>query len=193
MGNRPSRSGRLLPLAGFTVLVAAVVALGLLGGEPVETDVEPLGSVAVVPEITTAALEPLPVTEVDSPWCVALLDLDEPDGPAGDDLVSAYRSIAAGAPAALAADLLGAAVLIEAGSPLVGGEEIGTTSTLPVTSDPSLTLPEDFDAEGRPLEDDPRLRVASYVETVCRATGSNPGPPPTQPLLGIDGTQPDAP
>ena len=67
MGNRPSRSGRLLPLAGFTVLVAAVVALGLLGGEPVETDVEPLGSVAVVPEITTAALEPLPVTEVDSP------------------------------------------------------------------------------------------------------------------------------
>lgn len=193
MGRRPSRSGRLLPLAGFAVLVAAVVALGLLGGEPVATDVEPLGSVAVVPEITTAASEPLPLTEVDSPWCVALVDLDRPDGPAGDDLASAYRSIAAGAPAALAADLRGAADLIEAGSPLVGDDQIDTTSTSPVTSDPSLTLPEDFDAEGRPFEDDPRLRVASYVETVCRATGSNPGPPPTQPVLGIDGPQPDAP
>ena len=162
MGSRPPRSRRLIPVAGFTVLIGAVIALALLGDEPVETDVGPLGSVALVPEVSTAATEPVVASEVDSPWCVALLELDRPDGPVGAELAMAYRSIAAGAPAAVAGD-------------------------------PSITLPEDFDAEGRPLEDDPRLRVAVYVETVCRATGSNPGPPATQPSLAVDETQSGAP
>lgn len=187
MGPRPPRSRRLIPVAGFTGLIGAVIALALLGDEPVETDVGPLGSVAVVPEVSSAVTEPVVASEIDSTWCVALLDLDRADGPVGAELAMAYRSIAAGSPAALAADLLGAADLIEA------GDDAADSTTSIIAGDPSSTLPEDFDAEGRPLEDDPRLRVAVYVETVCRATGSNPGPPATQPSLAVDETQSGAP
>lgn len=193
MRSRRTGSGRLVPIGGFAVLIAAIAALGLLGDEPVETDVEPLGTVAVVPEATTGATEPIIASEVDSPWCAALLALDRADGPVGEELATAYRSIAVGAPEVLAADLLGAADLLEAGAPPSREDPATPPSTAEGAGEPSLTLPDDFDAEGRPFEDDPRVRVAVYIEGVCRATGSNPGPPPTQPALEPDDTLADGP
>jgi hypothetical protein len=171
----------VIPILALLTAVAAVVALGLLGGEPVEpeSEPEPLGTVGAVPDAATDATEPTAPSEIDAPWCVALLDLDRPDGPVGNELADTYRSIAVTAPSGLAADLIGAAERIEAGSPV--DTSVGSTD-VPSAVD---TLPDDFDAEGRPVEDDPVLRVAEYVEAVCRATGANPGPPPTEPSLDL--------
>jgi hypothetical protein len=173
-------------------LVAAVVSVAvllLLGDEPTEEATEPLGSVGAVPEVPTASSEPTLPTEVDSPWCLALLALDQPDGPTGADLAASYRSIAATAPPGLGADLIGAADRI-----LAGDETTVVDAVIDAVDeggdDPvaTATLPEEFDAEGRPVEDDPLLRVAEYVESMCRATGSNPGPQATAPAVAADPT-----
>lgn len=176
-------SVRWLPILGLFTAVVAVVALGLLGGEPIETETEPLGTVGAVPDASTEAAEPTLPSEIDAPWCVALLELDRPDGPVGDELAAAYRSIAATAPSGLAADLIGVAGSIEPSPPV--DTAVDTQIETGVDSPVPETLPEDFDAEGRPVEDDPVLRVAEYIEDVCRATGSNPGPPPTEPVLDV--------
>ena len=189
------RSGRRLPVVALVSAVVSVAVLLLLGDEPTEEATGPLGSVGAVPEVPTASSEPTLPTEVDSPWCLALLALDQPDGPTGADLAVAYRSIAATAPPGLDADLIGAADRILAGDDATEGgvDPEGTTIVDAVDDggdDPAATatLPEEFDAEGRPVEDDPLLRVAEYVDSMCRATGSNPGPQATAPAVAADPT-----
>jgi len=195
-GGRGAR--RRLPTVALAVAVLAVGALAFLSDEPSDDVVETLGSVRSVPDPTTDATEPTLPTEIDSPWCAALLDLDRPGGPVGADLAAAYREIASTAPEGLAADLIGAADRIDtmtgtAVEDTVLDDAATDGTTIDDTGDVgdptgAATLPDDFDAEGRPVEEDPLLRVAEYVESVCRATGSNPGPPPTQPTPAADPT-----
>lgn len=140
--------------------------------------------------------------------CATLLAVDDPanDSLADADVADRYEAIVDLVPESIRIDL----IVIIAGlraepleipereviaDPAVSTTTVNTTADTehspedgPIDVPPEVleALDTEPDAEGRPIPLLPVERVAAYVDSVCRGTTNNPGPPPGTVVSGPD-------
>jgi hypothetical protein len=161
----------------WVVLALAVLAVGLAAlregrvDEPEVLTPEPRVSVVEAPPLDGPEEE---VQAIEA-WCLPLLELTA-DDPASV-VASAFSSVAEVAPEQVSVDLVAAALVLESGG-------IAVTTSAPGVLGPQVQVGL-VDAEGRVPEDDPVLRVADHIESLCRRTASNPGPAAVAPTVQV--------
>ena len=141
-----------------------------------------------------------------TPFCQAMIDLSETlevDPPEDETalIIETYLSVLDDVPEMIEPDFLVVLADLQ-GEPRPTTTLPASTTSVTLAGSPSTsaappegsTIPvddESFDAEGRLPDDESVQRLNGYVQSVCRDSANNPGPPATPPVddLGIEEEQ----
>ena len=153
----------------WVILLTAIASVGIAFLREQRSDPVSVAPSAVANDLaisTTAVIEPIePIPD----WCEKLLTIDE--STPLDVVARLYLEVAVAAGGVVERDLTAAAMMLS-GQPLVEGDHLDSTVT---------TIDENFDAEGRFIEDDAVLRAGEQVDEICKRTSLQAAPPATAP------------
>ena len=142
--------------------------------------------------------------ERSSRFCIEMVALDDrltalDAADSGDLILNTYLELADEVPTPIAEEFR--AVIVSLQTPAGPTTTITTTASTTASanaSTPGSAAPlsdapdhtdfepfEAFDGEGYLPGENPSDRVTAYVDTICRGTANNPGPPPTDPVEDI--------
>jgi len=153
----------------WAVLIVAIVSVGLalLREQNRSSDVDATETTASTnPTITTdPGGNPTPAPE----WCLELQDID--DSTPLTDVALKYLSAGLIAGGTIERDLTAAALAMT-------GNQVESTGSAAVSTTIS---DENFDAEGRYIDEDPLLRAGQLIEENCKRVSLQAAPPATNP------------
>ena len=153
----------------WVVLIVAMCSVGIAALREQRSNSDPVASTSTTLEVAPTTLVPL-TPEVPIPdWCNQLLTIDERTPL--DEVARLYLEAGISAGGVIERDLTAAAIV------LAGNENV-----LNDTDVTSTTLDGDeFDAEGRFIEDDAVLRAGQQIDEICKRVSLQASPAATVP------------
>ena len=153
----------------WTVLIVASVSVGLalLREQNRSSDLDKTASSTSINLTTTT--EPLPNPTPAPEWCLELSAID--DSTPLNDVAMKYLSAGLIAGGAIERDLIAAALAI------TGNQ----TESAPPAKVSTTISDDDFDAEGRYVDQDPLLRAGQLIEEHCKRVSLQAAPSATNP------------
>lgn len=153
----------------WVVLIVAMCSVGIAALREQRSSSDSSASTSTNLEVATTTVEPL-APEVPIPdWCNQLLTIDETTSL--DDVARLYLEAGMAAGGVVERDLTAAAIVLS------GNEDvINLTDVTSTTVDGN-----DFDAEGRFVDDDAVLRASQQIDEICKRVSIQASPAATVP------------
>ncbi|MGA1571485.1 MAG: hypothetical protein ACO38E_06065 [Ilumatobacteraceae bacterium] len=153
----------------WIILITAIGSVGIAFLREQRADPANGGPSTVVSEFEVTTTAVVEVIEPIPEWCEKLLTVDETTPL--DVVAQLYLEVAVTAGGVIERDLTAAAIVLSGQSPVEADTVNSTVST----------IDENFDAEGRFVEDDAVLRAGQQVDEICKRTSLQAAPAATAP------------